>query len=251
MGGAASLALPWDSEQLDLTAHRLICLCSLPSSSSTHVGTRTRLLSALQGRWREQGVHHVSARIAAPDGIDRQALSAAGFLPLSQLIELSQEAGAPREIPPGIRSAEPKDLDEIQGIAETSFQWDRFHEDPAIQNAGADRLHRAWARNCCTGRSDEVLVHHEEGRIHGFSALTLAPQGDHGRIELIAVHPRSRGRGVGRCLVEASLSWFANRTERILVSTQASNIPALRLYGGCGFLPERTLSDYRWWHGKE
>ena len=62
-----------------------------------------------------------------------------------------------------------------------------------------------------------------------------------GYIQRLAVHPASRGQGLGRSLVGDVLRWMRRHgAGRALVNTQRTNDAALALYRSCGFrvLPE-------------
>ena len=62
-----------------------------------------------------------------------------------------------------------------------------------------------------------------------------------GYVQRLAVHPASRGRGLGRSLVGHVLVWMRRHgAARALVNTQRTNEAALSLYRACGFrlLPE-------------
>jgi GNAT superfamily N-acetyltransferase len=78
-------------------------------------------------------------------------------------------------------------------------------------------------------------------RVHGRSnrldAYVIGGRGSGtGYIQRLAVHPGSRGRGLGRSLVGDVLRWMRRRGDiRALVNTQQTNEAALALYRSCGF----------------
>ena len=83
-------------------------------------------------------------------------------------------------------------------------------------------------------------------RVHGRSdrldAYVIGGRGaGTGYVQRLAVHPASRGQGLGRTLVADVLYWMRRRgAARALVNTQHKNQAALSLYRACGFrvLPE-------------
>jgi ribosomal protein S18 acetylase RimI-like enzyme len=83
-------------------------------------------------------------------------------------------------------------------------------------------------------------------RVHGrgdrLDAYVIGGRGSGtGYIQRLAVHPGSRGQGLGRSLVGDVLRWMQRRgAARALVNTQQTNQAALALYRACGFqvLPE-------------
>lgn len=75
----------------------------------------------------------------------------------------------------------------------------------------------------------------------GFAILRVAA--DEAEVLTIAVHPRHRGRGYGRLLMEAATRrLYAERVEMLFLEVDAANRPALALYEALGFttVGERT-----------
>ena len=65
------------------------------------------------------------------------------------------------------------------------------------------------------------------------------------RLYSLAVHPRLRGQGWGKYLIDAGFVWM--RAQGLSVSraeVKADNLAARRLYAGCGFQEEGLLRDY-------
>jgi ribosomal protein S18 acetylase RimI-like enzyme len=55
-------------------------------------------------------------------------------------------------------------------------------------------------------------------------------------IEDIAVNENYRGHGIGRALIERATEWAkAKGFPGMMLETQDNNVPACRLYAGCGF----------------
>jgi dTDP-4-amino-4,6-dideoxy-D-galactose acyltransferase len=133
-----------------------------------------------------------------------------------------------------VRTATVADHETVLAIAERAFGWSRFHRDPRFPRELADRVKRAWAENCLTGkRGEEVLVVVDQGRPAGFLAVVKA--GDAAVIDLVAVHPERRGRRLGETLTQAFAARWAKRAERLRVGTQIANTAAMRLYERMGF----------------
>ena len=73
-----------------------------------------------------------------------------------------------------------------------------------------------------------------DGEVAGF-AVTGVSLGV-GYLQRLAVEPTYRGRGLGRSLVRASLTWARRRrANSLLVNTQPDNDQAVALYRGEGF----------------
>ena len=166
-------------------------------------------------------------------------LTAAGLAVVDCAVTL-ELAGPPPPAPAGVAVtvAAPERADEIADLAASELRTSRFHLDPRIADADADRVKRAWARNCATGgRGIEVLAADVDGRLAGF--LAVLADGDARVIDLVAVDAGHRRRGVGRALVAA----FAQRhggSGPLRVGTQASNVASLRFYSALGFRPVDT-----------
>jgi ribosomal protein S18 acetylase RimI-like enzyme len=112
----------------------------------------------------------------------------------------------------------------VDGVAFNSF-W-RLHQGGLEDALGATPSVRFRVH----GRRDRLDAYVIGGRGPGT-----------GYLQRLAVHPASRGQGLGRSLVGDVLRWMRRRgAARALVNTQQSNAAALALYHACGFrvLPE-------------
>jgi ribosomal protein S18 acetylase RimI-like enzyme len=176
------------------------------------------------------------AKVPVGDLAQLERFAAAGFRIVDTNVTLecpaSQYAGA-RE-PANVHPATPADREGVLDIAATAFHWSRFHRDPRLPRALADKVKRAWAEDCLIGkRGEEVLVLAEEGLPAGFLAVLKA--GSAAVIDLVAVHPQRQGRRLGEALTQAFAARWAKRAERLRVGTQLANTAALRLYERLGF----------------
>ena len=133
----------------------------------------------------------------------------------------------------GVDPAEPSDQAACQAIARSAFVLDRFHADPFIPKAVADRQKEAWVRNGFAGRADRSWVAREAGLTRGFILCRLAA--GVAIIDLIAVAAADRRCGHGRRLTAAAITHYARHSSAIRVATQESNLGALALYRGLGF----------------
>jgi ribosomal protein S18 acetylase RimI-like enzyme len=93
-----------------------------------------------------------------------------------------------------------------------------------------------------------VLVAEEHGTVVGYSYAGMegydymSLRGPAGILYDIIVDPGARGRGIGRRLLEATLSFLESRgAPRILLSTAEGNVAAQRLFAGAGF--RRTMIE--------
>jgi ribosomal protein S18 acetylase RimI-like enzyme len=93
-----------------------------------------------------------------------------------------------------------------------------------------------------------VFVAEESGAVIGYAYVTvegydyMSLRGPAGIVHDIVVDPASRGRGVGRLLMETALDFFASRgAPRVVLSTAEQNAPAQRLFASMGF--RRTMIE--------
>jgi dTDP-4-amino-4,6-dideoxy-D-galactose acyltransferase len=136
---------------------------------------------------------------------------------------------------PGVRPANPEDLDSLRAIAESAFEFSRFATDPFFSGSQVAGFFRQWITNLCDGLANVVIVATAADEIAGFSSCALVDGGG-GRIPLIATSEAHRRQGIGRALIDASLRWFAAEgVRRIRVKTQAANYAAMALYHRAGF----------------
>jgi [ribosomal protein S18]-alanine N-acetyltransferase len=92
-----------------------------------------------------------------------------------------------------------------------------------------------------------AVVADADGRVVGFAAATLLLDGAENRCELdtMAVDPASRRRGVGTALLEAVMTWAAERgARRMGLELRASNAAAWMLYRRMGFAEEGRRARY-------
>jgi len=65
------------------------------------------------------------------------------------------------------------------------------------------------------------------------------------RLYSLAVHPATRGRGLGRRLIEAGFAWMKQEgLATCRAEVKADNPTARRLYASCGFKEAGLLIDY-------
>ncbi len=144
-----------------------------------------------------------------------------------------------------VRAAMSSDLPALEHLASQSHRDTRFYKDRRFPVQGADELYRKWIRRD-VGSGDAMTASAPDGDPLGYVTLTSEADKGLASIGLIAVSEMARSRGVGRSLVEHALARAASQTcKRVSVVTQASNIPALRLYESMGF---RIISCDYWFH---
>jgi ribosomal protein S18 acetylase RimI-like enzyme len=91
-----------------------------------------------------------------------------------------------------------------------------------------------------------VAVQHENMIGYAYAAVEgydyMALRGPAGVLHDVIVDPEHRGRGIGRLLIEAALSFFTSRgVPRVVLSTAERNEAAQRLFESMGF--RRTMIE--------
>jgi len=163
-----------------------------------------------------------------------------------------------RKVDPGerfedasVRPARLEDVPILQDIARQSHRDTRFHYDEHFGPERSDALYAHWIKVSCEGYADAVLVWEDDDKVSGYVSCHLAAGKQAGKIGLVGVAEKARGKGVGPALVRCALKWFTERSARqISVVTQARNTAAQRLYQRCGFLTQSVSLYYHKWYGR-
>jgi GNAT superfamily N-acetyltransferase len=200
------------------------------------------------GRAERNGARLVTARIPVAATSAQAALAASGFRSIERLVTFELPlAGSLEAWPAGIRFAEPGDVAACAEIGRTSYKFDRYHADERLDPTIGDVLKEAWVRNDLAGRADACLVAVEKNIVAGFNLCLLA--GDAATIDLIAVSADHQGQGLGRRLTLAGAHHYVGRARVYRASTQAGNVPAVRLYQRLGFALTAESITYHWMPG--
>jgi ribosomal protein S18 acetylase RimI-like enzyme len=239
--------LPWDTEQLGVSAARLDLLGSSGLYAEARV-ERQKLIDLVLDECRKTGIQHLSARVDSGDIATIHSLEGAGFELIDGiqtfLLPLHEEQGV---APPDTRLFEQADLPEVLAIGKSAFVFDRFHADPTLSKETADKLNESWTRNCCLGiAADAVLIGTEGIYIASYVTCRVDRQSRKGSIILVATAPQARGRGFAKRTSLAAIQWLASQgMVSVEVGTQFRNVPAARLYESLGFRQIRTSFTFR------
>jgi ribosomal protein S18 acetylase RimI-like enzyme len=124
------------------------------------------------------------------------------------------------------RIATVADRDGVERVAVALSSWSRFANDPRIPVERVREMYRIWARQCL----EEGVVAVPNGPVSGLVGVL---PGAEAHVVLVFVDAASARRGLGRALLDSALA--AAGATAAHVSTQAGNVPALRLFEGAGF----------------
>ncbi|MFO0555092.1 MAG: GNAT family N-acetyltransferase [Polyangiaceae bacterium] len=249
---AARQRLAWDTEKLGLASARVAFIVDPASSMDRDAFTARAVADA-----RDAGIGYLFTRIDAAELPQVQACEKAGFVTvdaiLSQYLEV---AHAPRvEVATGItiREATASDAALMSDLVDATLSHSRFHADPKVGPARGRELYREWGANSVRGLNELTLLAEVDGTPVGFlsvkdnKAARPAFGWGYGRIELVGVLERARGRGVVTALTAALIEVSPRfGWERLGIGTQISNVPAIRAYQKAGFVPGDAIFSMRW-----
>lgn len=174
-----------------------------------------------------------------------QELQRNNFILVDGLISLATNPFELNIEPPAgqVREAKHDDFPSLKKMTEGLYLLSRIYNDTLISKTKADEFFIKWVKNSISGdAADSVLVWEEEGKLLGY--ITLQKKG---QIPLIGVSKEARGRGIAKKLIEASLNKFKKwGVKNVIIETQMSNIPALRLDQDCGFKVINSYFTFRW-----
>jgi dTDP-4-amino-4,6-dideoxy-D-galactose acyltransferase len=147
----------------------------------------------------------------------------------------------------GVRRHKPEDVAVFEEIAARSHHDSRFYRDEKLRGPLADELYRIWIRRSCQGWAAAVFAAEDDSGVTGYCTCHLDESGE-GRIGLIAVAERARGKGIGMSLVQGAMKFFASEQVRVVsVVTQGANDSARRLYERIGFELASTSTWLHYW----
>ncbi|MDX1659119.1 MAG: GNAT family N-acetyltransferase [Nitriliruptorales bacterium] len=111
--------------------------------------------------------------------------------------------------------------------------------------------HEAVVREACESPETYVVVAEDKGEIVGFVGYRIHPassgMSEYGEVEVIAVAPEVRGRGVGRELLDRAVSDLREAGVPVIMletGGDEGHTPARSLYESAGF---RRLATAQYW----
>jgi len=249
-GGAAALEpAAWDSAQIRARVATLTAFVLDRGLGRSQQSTIAKsLVSRAIGFARQERHDLLVVRVPLEDVASIGALEWAGFRladvqsPLA-MTPARAPAGQALEAGVEIDEGSSADLDAVMSFGTAAFATSRFYADPRISEESADRLHAAWLANDFGGRARVLLVARRSGKVCGFVAGVDDPaMVQHlglrrGHVDLIAVAPDHRNLGLGRALMREAMRRFVAQHAAVLtISTQATNLAAIRLYLRMGYV---------------
>jgi len=195
------------------------------------------------------------ARCSTKELATAQKMESLGFLLMDTLVYYAFDLEK-RAIPDDsgrahVRSFVPEDKTQIETVAAAAFAGyhGHYHADPRLDPRKCDEGYVSWAVRSCTSKevATEVLVAEIDEKIVGFLTLRLnRPKEVEG--VLFGVAPEAQGIGVGRALIVTGLeSCKKQHAERMVISTQVTNVPVQRVWCRVGFEPAHSFYTFHKW----
>lgn len=233
---------PWDSQILQRQCAKVISITGDPAAPD--FGPLSKELDSRK-------VEYVTVRLPQDERLRIQALVRAGFEVVDGIVAFARSVeDFPSVHYPEIRLAKTDDADAVAELAAHTFRFSRFHNDPAILREQADKIHYEWALNSCLGKAaDAVWLWEEQGRIAGFSTISIRECS--ATLVLIAVADDFSGRGIAGKLTNKCCEWIRSRGISLArVQTQSHNVAAQAVYRKAGFHVENLFTTLRWARGQ-
>lgn len=203
------------------------------------------ILEAIKKCARDRGIRHLNLRFSSRYMALAQRFLASGWYLADLQATLETHFTTPYAEPKRELEVVSQVTDEeIELLAEGSraaFDQSRFANDPHLSDEGTGEVYSRWARNDMRGRADTTFIVRLNGQAVGYNTNIISPAEPefgipaHADIDLVAVMPEARGKGVAAALVAEAVRHYSTLVEVLYVGTQGANIPAFRLYESAGF----------------
>lgn len=141
----------------------------------------------------------------------------------------------------------PVPTEQLIKLAIQSGLYSRYKLDSGFKNNEFEKLYSAWITNSVNKQlADHNFVYVENSRELG--VVTLKLNKTTGQIGLIAVDEHSRGKSIGKKLINAVVNKISEKNIHHLdVATQLNNNDACKFYEKLGFNITRTENIYHIW----
>lgn len=203
----------------------------------------------------EQGVQMLIARTRTTHLPVAQTMESHGFRIMDTLVYYQFDFNR-ADIPENrsdisVRSATASDERAVGEVARDAFRgyYGHYHADPRLDTRDSNEAYVAWAMQSCTSRefADEVLVAEYDGAVVGFATLRMNnPQEGEGVLFGVASH--MQGHGIYRSFMIHAMAWCKHRgAERIVVSTQITNIAVQKVWSRLGFHLSHAYYTFHKW----
>lgn len=137
----------------------------------------------------------------------------------------------------------------ILKIAEKSFVYSRFTNDPNLDKEKAKLIYVDWTRNSFSKENKHFVTYEEDNTSIGFIVFSINE--NIATIELVAVDREYQNKRIGKAMMielDRFLYEVKNEVTLIKVGTQAENENAIRFYQNRGFKLVKINTIYHSWN---
>lgn len=129
----------------------------------------------------------------------------------------------------------------------SSGKYSRFKNDPLLPKNSFEKMYREWVLQSLNGNmGDEIYFIGDAA--DPIAMVTIAFKNQFAEIGLIAVKQEYQQQGYGKLLVEfVENITFEKKLNHLIVATQLSNLPAIKLYEKCGGKIIKQENIYHIW----
>lgn len=134
-----------------------------------------------------------------------------------------------------VNPASDNDYESLARISQATSYYGRYEKDPRLARDLAQRRYDAWLAEAFRDPGRQVLKCTLDDRIVGFFVVDY-PETDQCFWSLCALDAEFRGRGYGKPVWKAVLSWHkSNGINKVATSISSQNLAAFNLYVALGF----------------
>lgn len=200
-------------------------------------GIGTRLLEWAEHRGRERGRELHRQWVGAANERARALLTGAGYAVVRtywRMVCALEEIGelAPARVPPGfaLRAVDsPRDAESLYAVDAASFAARPDYVPESLAEFREEHLEAHDFEPCHSG------VAHQGGAVAGFLLARRWEEEAVGYVDLLAVHPRYQGRGLGTALLRRAFAGFAaDGLREVQLGVDSDNPRALGVYERAG-----------------
>jgi hypothetical protein len=205
---------------------------------------------ALRGWANRTGAQLISVGASASDRTAIELLNRCGGVSVdssvnAELVRLqSHTLPVPRF---AFRPVEATDMEAVERIAATAFQFGRYHTDPFFPRELADRRFVHWVRNAFADRdaNNQLFVLGQPGEVRGF--FHLVKRDTIGDLRLAATSPDTQGFEGFDLFVNALQELKRQGVRRVTAKLSALNTSVLNVYAALGFRFSQAACTYHWY----
>jgi dTDP-4-amino-4,6-dideoxy-D-galactose acyltransferase len=147
-----------------------------------------------------------------------------------------------------VDDARSSDLPYLEEISNQLSRVSRFAFDPRFGEEKAAAMYRVWIRKSLNGYAEMIKVVRNAVDQRPVGLITCRSKGPCTSIQLIGIHDKYFGSGLGGLLVHSALNWAREcGADLMSVVTQGRNTRAVRLYERHGFLLRSLMLYYHKW----